>query len=88
MSVVVVQGDAFASLHLEALGARLGEAHSDDSRSVLVLDDDANTASRGDGSVKDCAGRSTHSNSGVGERPEERGGDRDVGHIVSKCGSY
>lgn len=80
VAVVVVQGDALASLHLESISARLGEAHSDRSRGVLILDDDADTAGRRWSVVKNCAGRSIHSKGGVGKRPDERGGDRDVRH--------
>lgn len=87
VAVVVIQGDAFASLHLETLGARLGEAHRDGRGGVLVLDDDADATSRGDGGVKDNASGGADRDRGVGERPEEGGGDRDIGHVISKFGS-
>lgn len=73
MAVIVIQGDAFASLDLKALGARLREAHRDGRGGVLVLDDDADAASRGDGSVEDNASGGADRDRGVRKCPDERG---------------
>ena len=87
VAVVVIQGDTLASLHLETFSARLREAHRDGRGGVLVLDDDADTAGRNRGVVEGSAGGGSDSNGRVGERPDERRGDRDIRHKVSKYGS-
>ena len=66
-AVVVVEGDAFASLDLQTVCARIGKDNSQHSRSLLVLDDDADSPFGGGGNHKGGAGRSANRNSGVGK---------------------
>ena len=87
VTVVVIQGDAFASFDLEALGARLREAHRDGRGGVLVLNDNADTTGRNRCVVEGSAGGGSDSNGSVGERPDERRRDGDIRHKVSKYGS-
>jgi len=74
-AVVVVEGDAFASLDIQTSRARVRKDNSHQSRSVLILDDDADPSFGGNGGNKGGRSRCANNNFGVVKTTEEGRGE-------------